>query len=69
MLKISFKTCALSSNGRVKPPLQLTCRMLDDFTLNVSYLAGFLVVISLSRYITLRGDPMVRSSSSYLRYS
>ena len=69
MLKNSFKTCTLSSNFRVNPPLQLTCRMLDDVTLNVSYLAGFLVVISLSRYITLRGDPLVRSSPSYLRYS
>ncbi len=33
--------------------------MLDDITLNVSYLAGFLVIISLFRYFTLKGDPMV----------
>jgi len=36
--------------------------MLDDFTLKVSPLAGFLVVVSLflSGYFGLRGDPMVR---------
>jgi hypothetical protein len=46
----------------VLPSPQLSCNMLDDFTLKVSPLAGFLVVVSLfvSGYFGLRGDPMVR---------
>ncbi len=43
--------------------------MLDDIALDVLYLAGSLVIISLSRCFTLRGDPMVKSSPFYLRYS
>jgi hypothetical protein len=43
--------------------------MLDDFTLNVSYLAAFLIILPLlvSQYLRLTGNPVVRHFSSYLR--
>jgi hypothetical protein len=44
--------------------------MLDDFTLKVSFLAAFLIVVSLfvSGYFSLRGDTTVKSLPSYLRH-
>ena len=42
--------------------------MPDELTLKVSYLAGLLLVAYLVIRWYFRCDPMVRPSSSYLRY-
>jgi len=50
------------------PPTQLSCSMLDDYNLKVSYLGGFLVLVPFFVwYVGLRGNRAVRLFPSYLR--
>jgi hypothetical protein len=53
------------------PPPNSLAAMLDDYTLKVSFLGGFLVAVAffVSRYFSLTNDPEVRSSPSYLRHT
>jgi hypothetical protein len=55
--------------SHLPPSPNCLANMFDDFTLKVSFLAAFLIVVSLfvSGYFSLRGDPMVKSFPSYLR--
>src|SRR6266478_7860655 len=64
-----FAFCILLDSKKIShivtphPPSRLSCRMYDNFTLNVSFLVGFLVIISLFGCFTLRG---IRWSGSFL---
>jgi hypothetical protein len=64
------KTLVLSLASKLprrrRPPRSGSCSMLDDYTLKVSFLAGFLVVVSFFISWYVRGDPMVRPFHSYI---